>query len=140
MENSGNGHTGRGGVTLRGLTVGYRDRIAVEALSGVFAAGSLTAIVGPNGAGKTTLLQAIAGLVRPRVGSIELATAVVPADLAYLPQSTFGYRPRLPDLGSGIRGPRWLANGRRARTRAARVRSRGLDALGRSAWASRPTA
>ena len=87
MENSSNGHTGRGGVTLRNLTVVYRDRIAVEAVSGVFAAGSLTAIVGPNGAGKTTLLQAIAGLVRPRSGSIEVATAVVPADLAYLPQS-----------------------------------------------------
>jgi zinc/manganese transport system ATP-binding protein len=87
MENSWKGHTGRGGVTLRDLTVGYRDRIAVEAVSGAFAAGSLTAIVGPNGAGKTTLLQAIAGLVRPRGGSIEVATAVVPADLAYLPQS-----------------------------------------------------
>ena len=87
MENSCNGHAGRGGVTLRNLTVGYRDRIAVQTVSGVFAAGSLTAIVGPNGAGKTTLLQAIAGLVRPRGGSIEVATAAVPADLAYLPQS-----------------------------------------------------
>ena len=87
MDNSSDVRTGRGGVTLRDLTVGYRDRIAVEAVSGVFAAGSPTAIVGPNGAGKTTLLQAIAGLVRPRGGSIEVATAVVPADLAYLPQS-----------------------------------------------------
>ena len=87
MESSWNGHTGRGGVTLRDLTVGYRDRVALEAVSGVFAAGSLTAIVGPNGAGKTTLLQAIVGLVSPRGGSIEVATAMVPADLAYLPQS-----------------------------------------------------
>jgi zinc/manganese transport system ATP-binding protein len=87
MKNSRNGHAGRGGVTLRDLTVGYRDRIAVEAVSGVFAVGSLTAIVGPNGAGKTTLLEAIAGLVPPRSGLIEVATAAVPADLAYLPQS-----------------------------------------------------
>jgi zinc/manganese transport system ATP-binding protein len=77
----------RGCVILRELTVGYRERVAVEAVSGVFAAGSLTAIVGANGAGKTTLLHAIGGLVAPRQGSIEIAGAETPADLAYLPQS-----------------------------------------------------
>lgn len=78
---------GRGCVTVRDLTVGYRERLAVEALSGVFAPGSLTAIVGANGAGKTTLLHAIAGLVPPRHGSIDIAGRETPADLAYLPQS-----------------------------------------------------
>jgi zinc/manganese transport system ATP-binding protein len=73
-------------VTLRGLTVGYRERIAIEAVSGVFSAGSLTAIVGANGAGKTTILRAIAGLVAPRHGSIEISGTRAPADLAYLPQ------------------------------------------------------
>ena len=72
---------------LRELTVSYRERVAVEAVSGAFAAGSLTAIIGANGAGKTTLLHAIAGLVAPRHGSIELVDAETPADLAYLPQS-----------------------------------------------------
>jgi zinc/manganese transport system ATP-binding protein len=76
-----------GSVTLRNLTVGYRERVAVENVSGMFAAGSLTAIIGANGAGKTTLLHAIAGLVAPRHGSIEISGAEVPADLAYLPQS-----------------------------------------------------
>jgi zinc/manganese transport system ATP-binding protein len=76
----------RCGVTLRDLTVGYRERIAVESVSGVFAPGSLTAIVGANGAGKTTLLHVIAGLVMPRRGSIEIAGRKSPADLAYLPQ------------------------------------------------------
>ena len=76
----------RRGVTLRDLTVSYRERIAIEAVSGVFAPGSLTAIVGANGAGKTTLLQAIAGLVPPRRGSIEITGGKSPADLAYLPQ------------------------------------------------------
>ncbi|SEP48936.1 zinc/manganese transport system ATP-binding protein [Rhodospirillales bacterium URHD0017] len=72
---------------MRDLTVGYRERVAVEGVSGVFAAGSLTAIVGANGAGKTTLLHAISGLVTPHRGSIEIAGAEIPADLAYLPQS-----------------------------------------------------
>ena len=74
-------------MTVRHLTVGYRERAAVEDVSGVFAAGSLTAIIGANGAGKTTLLHAIAGLVTPRRGSIEVSGAKLPADLAYLPQS-----------------------------------------------------
>jgi zinc/manganese transport system ATP-binding protein len=77
----------RGCVMLRDLTVAYRERVAVEAVSGVFAAGSLTAIIGSNGAGKTTLLQAIAGLVAPRHGSIDIAGVEARADLAYLPQS-----------------------------------------------------
>jgi zinc/manganese transport system ATP-binding protein len=76
-----------GCVTLRDLTVGYRERVAVEDVSGTFAAGSLTAIVGTNGAGKTTLLHAIAGIIAPRNGSIEIAGAEVPPDLALLPQS-----------------------------------------------------
>jgi zinc/manganese transport system ATP-binding protein len=77
----------RGCVVLREVTVGYRERVALEGISGVFAAGSLTAIVGANGAGKTTLLRAIAGLMPSRRGSIEVAGAQAPADLAYLPQS-----------------------------------------------------
>jgi len=77
-----------GCVTLRNLTVRYAERVvALEGVSGVFSAGSLTAIVGANGAGKTTLLHAIAGLVAPRQGSIEIAGAETSADLAYLPQS-----------------------------------------------------
>lgn len=77
----------RGCVILRELTVSFRERVAVETVSGAFAAGSLTAIVGANGAGKTTLLHAIAGLVAPRRGAVEIAGAQGPADLAYLPQS-----------------------------------------------------
>lgn len=77
----------RGAVTLRELTVAYCKRVAVDSVSGVFASGSLTAIVGANGAGKTTLLHAIAGLAAPYHGSIEIAGIEAPVDLAYLPQS-----------------------------------------------------
>jgi branched-chain amino acid transport system ATP-binding protein len=34
--------------------------------------GGLTSVVGPNGAGKSTLMASISGLLRPRLGSIEL--------------------------------------------------------------------
>jgi len=63
--------------------VRYGRRIALEALSGEFAAGSLTAVVGANGAGKTTLLAAIAGILPLAVGVICRATG---QRLGYLPQ------------------------------------------------------
>lgn len=40
-------------------------------------AAGITAVVGPSGAGKTTLLTAIAGLLRPDAGRIELGDAVL---------------------------------------------------------------
>ena len=77
------GTEGAGGrVVLRGLTVRYGRRIAVDAVSGEFAAGSLTAVVGANGAGKSTLLAAIAGVVSAD-GSVERPPR---HRLAYLPQ------------------------------------------------------
>ena len=71
-----------GGVLLRDVTVRYGRRVALEAVSGEFASGSLTAVVGANGAGKSTLLAAIAGVVRPAAGVVSRAAR----RLAYLPQ------------------------------------------------------
>jgi branched-chain amino acid transport system ATP-binding protein len=48
----------------------------IEALRGVsleVAQGSITCLLGPNGAGKTTLMMTIAGILKPRRGSIRLA-------------------------------------------------------------------
>jgi zinc/manganese transport system ATP-binding protein len=70
-------------ILLRDVTVKYGRQIALEALSGEFAAGSLTAVVGANGAGKSTLLAAIASVMPLTAGMV-----VCPARqrLAYLPQ------------------------------------------------------
>ena len=45
----------------------------IEALKGVsleVAPGSITCLLGPNGAGKTTLMMTIAGVLRPKLGTI----------------------------------------------------------------------
>jgi zinc/manganese transport system ATP-binding protein len=72
-----------GGVLLREVTVRYGRRVALEAVSGEFASGSLTAVIGANGAGKSTLLAAITGVVRLAGGRVECTAR---RRLAYLPQ------------------------------------------------------
>jgi zinc/manganese transport system ATP-binding protein len=70
-----------GRVALHNVTVRYGRSVALEAVSGEFSAGSLTAVVGANGAGKSTLLAAIAGVVRLAGGNCAARQR-----LAYLPQ------------------------------------------------------
>ena len=72
-----------GRVALRNVTVCYGRRVALEAVTGEFAPGSLTAVVGANGAGKSTLLAAIAGTVPLARGSVECQAR---RRLGYLPQ------------------------------------------------------
>src|ERR1700720_1210411 len=80
----GEGHDfADGGIRLRDVTVRYGRRIALEAVSGEFAPGSLTAVVGANGAGKSTLLAAIAGVKRLAGGGVDGPGR---RRLAYLPQ------------------------------------------------------
>ena len=50
----------------------------IEALKGVTLAateGRITCLLGPNGAGKTTLMYSIAGILKPRSGTIRLGAA-----------------------------------------------------------------
>ena len=54
------------------LTVAYRGRPALSDVDLHIEAGERVALVGPNGAGKSTLLRAIAGLVEPSAGTVEL--------------------------------------------------------------------
>jgi zinc/manganese transport system ATP-binding protein len=72
-------------IVLNDLTLGYNGHPAVHHLSGVFEAGSMTAVVGPNGSGKSTLLKGITGLLHPLGGRLERG-GLRTSQLAYLPQ------------------------------------------------------
>jgi iron complex transport system ATP-binding protein len=62
-------------VRTERLTVAYRGRPAISDVDLRIESGERVALVGPNGAGKSTLLRAIAGLVEPTAGTVELAGA-----------------------------------------------------------------
>lgn len=72
-------------ITLNNLTLGYEQHPAIHHLTGVFKAGSMTAIVGPNGSGKSTLLKGITGSLPPLGGSIDRGSLKT-NQIAYLPQ------------------------------------------------------
>ena len=66
-------------IRLDGVSVDYRGRPALRDVSLTIGAGERVALVGPNGAGKSTLIRAIAGIIRPAVGTVELGGQPVAA-------------------------------------------------------------
>lgn len=54
------------------LVVRYGDHTALRASSFAVPPRAVTAVIGPNGSGKSTVLNALAGLVRPASGSLEV--------------------------------------------------------------------
>jgi branched-chain amino acid transport system ATP-binding protein len=83
-------------LTAKSIVAGYGA--ADEILKGMdlhIAPGEITCIIGPNGAGKSTLLKVIAGILRPKAGTVTLdgqdITGQLPRDIAragvaYVPQ------------------------------------------------------
>ncbi len=60
-------------IRLERVSVAYRGRAVLHEIDLLIAAGERVALIGPNGAGKSTLLRAVAGILRPFEGRIELA-------------------------------------------------------------------
>lgn len=60
-------------IDVSGYTKLYGDTVAVRSLSFHVAPGDVLGLVGPNGAGKTTTLRALAGILQPTSGRIEVA-------------------------------------------------------------------
>ena len=82
-------------LEVRDLRVTYGHVEAVRGVSLSVAEGRIVTLIGSNGAGKTSILSALAGLVRPRSGSVTLdgsdvtgvpAHRAVAAGLALVPE------------------------------------------------------
>ncbi len=65
----------RPAVQASDIVCAYGDHVALERSSFRIPAGAITALIGPNGSGKSTLLNAIAGLVEPVTGSLQVEAA-----------------------------------------------------------------
>ena len=59
-------------LEVRGLTMMYGDKVAVDNLDLTVARGTITAVLGPNGAGKTTTLETCEGYRRPQRGVVRV--------------------------------------------------------------------
>jgi len=65
-------------LVVDGVTVGYgRDEPVLVDVSVTLEPGYLLAVTGPSGAGKSTLLGAMAGLLRPRAGTVAVDGAAL---------------------------------------------------------------
>ena len=69
-----------GSLRADGVTVTYGANRALEDVTFELEAGCAAALIGANGAGKTTLLHTLAGLVKPKSG-----TVTRPAVVGYMP-------------------------------------------------------
>ena len=92
---------GDGGLRVRGLAKAYRKRPVIRDVSMDLRRGEVVALLGPNGSGKTTTFYAIAGLIRPDGGTVELDgrdVTLLPmyrrarAGIGYLPQEMSIFR------------------------------------------------
>ena len=76
-------------LSVRDLTVYYRDTCALQSVSVDIAGGSLLAIAGPNGGGKSTFIKSVLDLIPIHAGSTTIfgkPFSVQRSCVAYIPQ------------------------------------------------------
>jgi len=81
-------HSQIAAVTATDLVLAYNGRAVLDHATFEIPQGAVTALIGPNGAGKSTVLHAVAGLLKPRSGSIDVPALQHPAGVAYVLQAT----------------------------------------------------
>lgn len=98
-------------LELRGLTVRYGDRVALDGIDLTVAAGEICCLLGPSGSGKSTLLRTVAGLEPPAAGTVSSAgqdLAGVPVHrrrfgLMFQDHALFPHRDVLGNVAFGLR-------------------------------------
>ncbi|GLW07627.1 cobalamin/Fe3+-siderophore ABC transporter ATP-binding protein [Microtetraspora sp. NBRC 13810] len=133
-------------LRANGLRLAYDNRVVVEDLDLTIPPGRITAIVGANACGKSTLLRALARLLTPRQGAVQLdgrALHAIPTRelaqrLGILPQSPVAPEGlTVADLVTRGRSPHqtWWRQWSRADEQAVHA---ALAATGMTALADRP--
>jgi branched-chain amino acid transport system ATP-binding protein len=83
-------------LRVRDLVTAYGKIEALKGVSLEVTQGSITCLLGPNGAGKTTLMMTIAGVLKPKAGSIRFSGkdisrlpphAIVASGIALVPEN-----------------------------------------------------
>lgn len=59
-------------LSIRGLHAGYGQADILRGVDLEVEEGSIVCVIGPNGAGKSTVLKVLSGLLKPRLGTVEL--------------------------------------------------------------------
>ena len=77
-------------LDVRDLSCGYAARAVFDAASFSLTAGTYACLLGPSGSGKSTLLYAIAGVLRPRAGSIAIDGRTVVDRASFVPPEARG--------------------------------------------------
>lgn len=75
-------------ITADHLTLSHGTEIAVDALTLSVDAGTSTSVIGPNGSGKSTVLRAVAGLMQPRSGRLDVPAYRQRGGVAFVMQAT----------------------------------------------------
>ncbi len=75
-------------VVAEDLVLAYGHRLALASSTFAVSSGTSVALIGPNGSGKSTLLRAIAGLLPPRSGRLDVPARQTPAAVALVLQTT----------------------------------------------------
>jgi heme ABC exporter ATP-binding subunit CcmA len=88
-------------VELRGVGHAYAGRVVLSGVDRVLEPGRSLGLLGPNGSGKSTLLRCIAGLLRPRAGSV-LVDGRVSCELAPAERARVAYAGHRPLLWGGL--------------------------------------
>lgn len=59
-------------IQTKDLALGYQNRSVIEALNIDIPQENIVGLIGPNGSGKTTILRALAGLLEPQHGTVQI--------------------------------------------------------------------
>ena len=89
-------------ISVKDLKIHYGDFVAVDRLTFAVEKGSVYGLIGPNGAGKTTTIKALATLLEPTYGEINLGDVSV----LHNPEEArkiLGYMPDFPPVYDDLR-------------------------------------